>query len=165
MYLCLLILAGCLGVVIGYIIRGKYFSQQISQPEEINQKEMEIVARNNFFVWIEALKTKDPKKVANLYHDELSFLPTVSNEFKKGQPGAEEYFIHFLQKNPKGSLVKDEIKVLTAEIYLHSGFYDFEIEDKGEKIIVEARFSFLWILDNGEWKIIHHHSSEKPKGH
>lgn len=160
MYLFFLIVAGCIGVLIGF------WMKKFSSDQSVHQGDMEKIARKNFYSWVESLKTKDPQKVANLYHDELSFLPTVSDEFKKGKGGAEEYFIHFLQKKPKGSLVKDETKVLTCEIYLHSGFYDFEIEgDQGERIIVEARFSFLWILDNGEWKIIHHHSSEKPKGH
>lgn len=142
-----------------------YFWKESYKIKEkgIAQKEIEKIAQKNFNAWLEALQTKDSCVVAKLYHDELTFHPTASGDFKKGQSGAEEYFIHFLQKNPNGKLVEDHVKVLTSEIYLHSGLYDFEIDNNDKREIVEARFSFLWILDNGVWKIIHHHSSPKPR--
>jgi uncharacterized protein (TIGR02246 family) len=122
------------------------------------------IARENFMHWSNALKTGDPKKVAELYYNDATFLPTVSDKFKRGQTGAEEYFKHFLEKNPFGEIMEDEVQLLGPDSYLHSGFYNFEVDDgKGGREIVKARFSFVWKKNQkGEWKILHHHSSVKP---
>jgi len=121
------------------------------------------IANKNFVLWNEALQTRDAKKVAALYTLDATFLPTVSGEFKKGQLGAEEYFQHFLQKNPVGKIIADEVQALGADYYLHSGMYNFEVGLEEKREAVKARFSFIWQCDNqGSWKILHHHSSVKP---
>ena len=122
------------------------------------------IARNNFLVWENSLATKDQNKVAGLYSDDATFLPTVSGEFKKGRSGAEEYFKHFLEKDPRGQIVEDEVQFLSSDAYLHSGLYNFEVGPAENRTVVEARFSFVWKKDKSEtWKIAHHHSSIKPQ--
>jgi len=136
------------------------------QKEEFHEAErLEKTAEENFDRWNGALLTKDPAKVAELYAEDSTFLPTVSGEFKKGQPGAEEYFKHFLEKDPTGEIKEEEVQELGPDCYLHSGLYDFEIGPEEERQIVEARFTFVWQKNQaGEWEIAHHHSSVKPKG-
>jgi len=126
---------------------------------------LERIAKQNFKTWSESLTTKNPKTVAGLYTEDATFLPTVSSEFKKGQGGAEEYFHHFLEKDPKGEVVEEEVQFLGENCYLHSGMYNFEVNSpEGGRQIVEARFSFVWQKnERGEWKILHHHSSVRPK--
>ncbi len=125
---------------------------------------MNETARTNFTRWSDSLKTGDAKKVAALYAETATFLPTVNGEFKKGPSQAEEYFHHFLEKNPMGTIVEDEVQTLSENCYLHSGMYNFEVGPEEKREIVEARFSFVWEKDeNGQWKIIHHHSSVRPK--
>jgi len=41
--------------------------------------------------------------------------------------------------------------------------YDFELGPDDNRQVTHARFTFIWRQDNGEWKIIHHHSSVKPQ--
>lgn len=123
------------------------------------------VVDKNFSKWKDALQTKNPKKVAALYAENSTFLPTVSGEFKKGQSGAEEYFKHFLEKNPMGKIIQEEVQTLGIDCYLHSGMYNFEVGPDNKRQVVEARFTFAWEKDDqGEWKIVHHHSSVKPRG-
>lgn len=131
---------------------------------EYKQSLLEI-AKNNFQIWNEALQTKDAEVVASLYSEDNTFLPTMSGDFKFGKGGAEDYFEHFLLKNPFGIIVKEKVQLLGENSYVHSGLYDFEIEsaEKGREV-VEARFTFVWQKNkSGQWKIIHHHSSVKPK--
>ncbi len=138
---------------------------------EITQETMEAIAYENFKRWNDALQTKDPKKVAELYTEDATFLPTLSGEFKRGKSGAEEYFKHFLEKNPIGEIVQGTVQtikinnVVYADYYTHSGMYNFEVDsDKREgRHTVEARFTLDWKKsDQEEWKISHHHSSLKP---
>lgn len=121
------------------------------------------IGTQNFSRWNEALLTKDPKEVAKLYIEDATFLPTLSPEFKKGKQGAEEYFIHFLEKDPIGTIIEEEIQIFGDTRYLHSGMYNFEVGPVNDRTMVEARFSMVWEKDDvGEWKISHHHSSMKP---
>ena len=125
---------------------------------------MKSIANENFQKWMEALKTRNPNEVSNLYSGNSTFLPTVSSEFKKGHAGAKEYFEHFLQKNPSGEIIEEEVQSLTDDVYLHSGMYNFEVDGAdGRRSVVEARFSFVWERINDKWIIQHHHSSVKPK--
>lgn len=124
---------------------------------------MEKIVKDNFELWNNALQTKDPSKVADLYDQEATFLPTMSPDFKIGNNEALDYFKHFLLKNPFGRIMKDKIQVISLECYIHSGMYNFEIDGKIGRETAEARFTFIWQKDeNGDWKIIHHHSSLKP---
>jgi len=122
------------------------------------------IAHENFQKWNEALQTRDAKKVAELYLEENTFHPTMSGDFKSGKKGAEDYFKHFLLKNPFGKIVKEKVQFLGKDSYLHSGLYNFEIGSTKKREIAEARFTYVWKKDkNGQWKIMHHHSSTKPK--
>lgn len=121
-------------------------------------------ARENFSTWNRALESGDAKQVALLYSEDATFLPTVSGKFKIGQADAEEYFQHFLEKNPTGEIIDDKVQILGTDSYLHSGMYNFKVGPDSNRQTVEARFSFVWNKnDQGKWKIIHHHSSTKPK--
>ncbi|HOZ36821.1 MAG TPA: SgcJ/EcaC family oxidoreductase [bacterium] len=122
----------------------------------------EELALANFTKWADSLLTKDPKEVSKLYAPDATFLPTVSGEFKKGATGAAEYFEHFLAKNPVGKLTESATQVLGPTCYAHAGMYDFELGPDDNRQVTKARFTFIWRQDNGEWKIIHHHSSVRP---
>ncbi|MFA6159527.1 MAG: SgcJ/EcaC family oxidoreductase [Parcubacteria group bacterium] len=143
----------------------KQTKTQTNTNEEGEKKEMTIeeIAKKNFVLWNEALLTKDPKKVAELYSADNTFLPTLAPEFKHGKEEAEGYFHHFLEKNPEGKIIEETVQQLSSNAYLHSGMYNFEVGPENDRKIVEARFTYAWQKDaSGEWKIIHHHSSVRP---
>jgi uncharacterized protein (TIGR02246 family) len=128
------------------------------------EESMEYIAKRNFVLWNDVLQASDPKRVAKMYSSDATFLPTMSPDFKHGTSEAEEYFEHFLERNPKGVIVSDTVQSLGENSYLHSGMYNFEIDQDGGRTVIEARFSFVWRKEAaGEWKIIHHHSSVKPR--
>ena len=125
----------------------------------------EKIAEENFKRWNEALQTKSSHKVAELYGDKNTFLPTLNGDFKKDQKGVEEYFEHFLQKEPVAEIIESETQMSEDEkTLIYSGMYNFKIREGNNQKIIPARFTFVWQKNNqGEWKIIHHHSSLRPK--
>lgn len=147
-------------------------SNNIISPEELNfskndnldekKKNIKFV-RELFNKWNEWLKTKSPEVMADFYSDNCLFLPTLNWEFKKWKQWAKEYFEHFLQKNPIGKIIEDDIIKISDDFYIHVWMYDFEVDWKNWRKITKARFTFIWkdLWDNN-WKIIHHHSSLKP---
>ncbi|KAJ8614542.1 hypothetical protein CTAYLR_000847 [Chrysophaeum taylorii] len=124
------------------------------------------LARKNFKRWNDALQTKNPTVVADLYSSEaLSFLPTVSPMHIKDGMNTEEYFTAFVQKNPFGTITDDSVQPYgNGDAYLHSGLYTFELGTGAERAPVQARFSYVWKKEDGSWKISHHHSSVRPAG-
>lgn len=121
------------------------------------------LANENFQRWNEALQTREPAKVADLYSEDNAFLPTLSPRFHQGTTDAVAYFEHFLAKNPFGTIVSEKVQKISEDSFLHSGMYDFVVGFDDDRQTVEARFTFVWQKINGEWKVIHHHSSLKPQ--
>lgn len=129
-----------------------------------NSENGQELAQTNFNRWNNALKSGQAEEVAALYDRAVTFLPTMSKEFKTSQEDAEEYFKHFLEKKPEGEIIEDEYQPIGDDSYIHSGLYNFSIDGENDRQTVEARFSFVWQKDEtGQWRIIHHHSSLKPK--
>lgn len=138
--------------------------QKENQSVLKSKTDFDKVATENFSKWNELIKTGDPQQVANLYTEDSIFLPTISGDFKKGQDGAKEYFIHFLEKRPEGKIIESVAQIIDEQNYLHLGRYDFEVGPQDNRTTLHARFTFFWRRDKeGNWKIAHHHSSLNPE--
>lgn len=137
------------------------FDESHTTPTQENPQE---IAKENFNRWNNALKSSNPKKVAELYMEECLFLPTRSGEFVKDNEGAKEYFEGFLKNNPEGTITDERSQFLGPDSLLHTGMYTFSLQNgEGERKDVAARFTFVWQRDSdGKWKILHHHSSVLP---
>jgi len=137
----------------------------LEKLEAQESERMLSIAQSNFKRWNDALQTKDPKKVAELYSSgELSFLPTVSPKHITDTKDTEQYFVNFVLKNPFGTITDESVQAYgpAGDAYLHSGMYTFELGDAGARTPVQARFSYVWQKQGNEWKISHHHSSVRP---
>jgi hypothetical protein len=121
------------------------------------------LAQTNFGEWNDALKSLDPDRVSALYAKDLSFLPTLSDEFVVTDADEERYFVHFLMKHPQGSVQEDKVQALGTGAFMHSGLYNFEVNTTADNhVTIFARFSFLWRKFGVTWQIMHHHSSLVP---
>ncbi len=123
------------------------------------------IAKEIFTKWNETLQTKDKQKVAEMYSEDATFLPTLNGELKVGISGAIGYFEHFLQKNPFGTIVESVTQESAdGDTIIYSGLYDFEIGPEDNREVANARFTYVFQKnENDEWKIIHHHSSLRPE--
>ena len=112
-----------------------------------------------FDEWNSALQTGDPKKVAALYESNAILLPTVSNKVRHNHEEIEDYFVHFLSKEPVGKI--DEANVRTfGQIAINSGIYTFTFKNGA---VVTARFTFVYRWNGERWMITEHHSSQMPE--
>mmetsp|Transcript_26828 Transcript_26828/g.63985 ORF Transcript_26828/g.63985 Transcript_26828/m.63985 type:complete len:633 (-) Transcript_26828:67-1965(-) len=127
-------------------------SENILKPEEV---------RALFQNWNSALATLDPSKVAKCYSKEAILLPTVSDEPRTSEDRITEYFVNFLQNKPQGVIT--EGKTTSGDGWCKdAGIYEFTMGSTGDKVL--ARYSFVYVFEDGEWKIAHHHSSVMPEG-
>jgi len=125
--------------------------------EPITEKEV----RGLFNLWNDALATKDPKKVAARYSKAGVLLPTVSDVPRTDYPGIVDYFTNFLKLEPQGVIESGNIIVGTNWAQ-DAGIYEFTMGATGAK--VKGRYTFVYIFEDGEWKISQHHSSVMPEG-
>ena len=112
-----------------------------------------------FSEWNDAIKTRDPQTVTQLYARNATLLPTISNEVRHNHDEIEAYFVQFLERKPRGELVEQNIRIFD-DVVMNSGIYKFSF---GDGSVVRARFSYVYQLINDDWKIIEHHSSQMPE--
>ena len=107
--------------------------------------------------WTDAVKSGDPKQVTSLYHNDGILLGTFSSKERIGHGLILEYFENLLKSPVEVQIVSEHPHVYESTA-VNSGLYNFVTEGK----TVNARFSFVYHKDNGEWKIVSHHSSVIP---
>merc|ERR1712157_195324 len=123
----------------------------------ITEKEV----RGLFSLWNNALATLDPKKVADRYSKKGVLLPTVSDTPRTDYPGIEDYFTNFLKLKPQGKIESGNI-IIGTNWAQDAGIYEFTMGADGSK--VKGRYTFVYVFEDGEWKISQHHSSVMPEG-
>jgi len=133
-------------------------------PEEITAGPVSITneeVRGLFHLWNDALKTLDPDQVASRYSTKTDpcLLPTVSDIPRTDYDSIKAYFVDFCKKEPQGKILQSYVTV-GHNWCMDDGIYEFTMGN-GDK--VKARYSFVYTLEDGEWKISHHHSSQMPE--
>ena len=114
-----------------------------------------------FHAWNAALQSGDARKVADLYAEDATLLPTLSREVRHTPEAIEDYFEVFLKLRPKASIIHQNVS-LYDPIAINSGVYSFETTVDGEKHHLIGRFTFVYRKEGDDWKIIEHHSSTMP---
>lgn len=128
----------------------------IVKPEPITKDEI----RSLFGLWNDALATEDPKKVADRYSKRGVLLPTVSDIPRTDYPKIVDYFKHFLKLKPQGEILEGNI-MIGANWAQDAGIYEFTMGTTGAK--VKGRYTYVYVFEDGEWKISQHHSSVMPE--
>jgi uncharacterized protein (TIGR02246 family) len=117
-----------------------------------------------FVRWNQALHSGDAHQVSSLYSEDALLLPTLSAEPRRDGAAINNYFEGFLAQAPEGRIESREIR-LGCNQALDAGTYSFLLHPPGQPAErVQARYSFVYAFRNGEWRILHHHSSLLPTG-
>jgi uncharacterized protein (TIGR02246 family) len=114
--------------------------------------------------WAEALSSRDPETITDLYDDDAVLLATFTTK-AQGEDAILEYF-EGLTKNEGLSVRFDDqiIEVVGRKAAINTGTYTFSYKDKdGKTVEVPARYTFVYEKEGKEWEIISHHSSIRPE--
>ena len=114
--------------------------------------------------WNASLAMHDADKVTANYAPDAVLLPTVSNRPRTSTSDIKDYFMHFLERNPQGTIDSRTIRI-GCNMASDVGTYTFKLSGStpGTTEVVKARYSFIYELRNGKWVIVHHHSSAMPE--
>ena len=129
---------------------------EASKPKDISEEEV----KNLFQLWNSALATEDPDAVAKRYASKAVLLPTVSDVPRTDYALIKDYFVGFLKKKPQGEILESNVTI-GHNWCQDAGIYEFTMGATGDK--VTGRYSFVYVWEDGEWKINHHHSSVMPE--
>lgn len=144
-----------------WLIGHHHSSAMPEASKEAATKITEDQVRGLFQLWNDSLDTGDASLVAKRYSSSAVLLPTVSDEPRTTTEGIVDYFVHFCEKKPVGVILESHVNI-GANWCKDVGIYEFTMGDDGSK--VRARYSFVYVWENGSWLISHHHSSAMPEG-
>lgn len=72
----------------------------------------------------------------------------------------KDYFVGFLKKKPQGEILESNVTI-GHNWAQDAGIYEFTMGSTGDK--VKGRYSFVYVYEDNQWKISHHHSSVMPE--
>lgn len=108
--------------------------------------------------WAQRFNAGEIEPLAALYAYDALLLGTSSPELYVGQQSLERYF----RLNAQVTIGRFEVRSMAAGMLLCAGFYTFVRNPTTSPVTVPARFSFVLEQKDGEWRILHHHSSALP---
>lgn len=112
------------------------------------------------------MKYQNPEKMAGLYHPEALFVGTIAEDIADSTEGHVSYFHEFYRGKRNLNVAFDaaRIRLLGDDIATAGGRYSICFDEGNERVVVPARFSFVYVRDEeGNMKITQHHSSANPK--
>jgi uncharacterized protein (TIGR02246 family) len=124
--------------------------------------EDEVHAR--FLQWIATFNTHDVDRVSQLYDENARLLSTGGSEKPiDGREAIHNYFIPFFMHGDTVTFDHDDAVKVFSEIGIETGYYHFDIHDtSGKSEIWVSRYTFVFAKKDGNWMIVHHHSSRVP---
>lgn len=115
--------------------------------------------------WVEAIKSRDAKKIVKLYDDEAVLLATFAKDPIVNQKNRLTYFEGLAKKSGLRVKIDKAYYEENGDIAFANGLYTFSYEQGGRTVNVPARFSFVFEYEPDEgWEIESHHSSLIPSG-
>lgn len=112
-----------------------------------------------FDQWNAALQTGQPQTVVALYSPDSILLPTLSNTVRATADAKLDYFKHFLEKHPVGTIDQRHI-FIGCNTAIDTGLYTFTFNDGSA---AKARYTYTYRRDGHHWLITSHHSSLMPE--
>lgn len=117
-----------------------------------------------FSSWRSALSSGKAENITKLYSKDAILLATLAAKPLKTDEERVKYFTTLSALPKLAATVNEEyVQILDEDDALVSGIYTFSFEEKGKKVEIPARFSFIYKKDNGKWMIFGHHSSKVPE--
>ncbi len=132
----------------------------VTSADSVLPTPSEDYVRSLFKLWNDALASGDARLVARRFSKNAALLPTVSDEPRMNGEGIQAYFESFLKLKPQGEILLSKVHVGPGWAQ-DVGIYEFTLGSTNKK--VKARYSFVYIFEDDQWKVLHQHSSQMPE--
>ena len=88
--------------------------------------------------------------------------PSLALSFINERSLLTPFLVSLCQQNKPQGVITDGVTLSGPGWCEDAGVYEFTMGADGSKVM--ARYSFVYVQEDGEWKIAHHHSSAMPEG-
>jgi len=113
--------------------------------------------------WIATFNSHDADRLSQLYDRDARLLSTGGNEKPlDGRETIHVYFIPFMKRGDTVAFDHDEAVKVFSNIAIETGYYHFNIFPEGKPDVWVARYTFVFEKKDGNWMILHQHSSRVP---
>ena len=137
------------------------------RPEHVSGKGwvsgLAVDGEDRVWVYVRTWAQRSNASQYQRYWGDAVLLPTVSNTPRTTPAMVRDYFVHFLEKHPRGRIDSRSIQI-GCNLAIDMGTYTFSVLGAtGAPGEVAARYTYVYAFRDGEWKILHHHSSAMPE--
>ena len=113
--------------------------------------------------WAEVFVLDDPNPILSLYDTEGVLWGTISPTRRDTPDALRDYFVKAFKALPGHKVTfGDQLIRVYGNTAINTGYYTFSFVKDGNPTSLPARYSFVYVKRNGNWKIVDHHSSKSP---
>jgi uncharacterized protein (TIGR02246 family) len=112
--------------------------------------------------WAAAYNSRDVARIVAYYERDAIFWGTTSPTIRTTPEQITEYFKD-APKRPAArvAIIDQEIRV-SGDMAVSAGSYTFTDLRDGRNITNPSRFTMVFRMRDGQWRLVHHHSSRMP---
>src|SRR5262245_32495798 len=113
--------------------------------------------------WTTVLAENDPDTIVALYSKDAVLWGTLSPTVRSDPAALKAYFVAAFQALPKLTVkFGDQLIRVYGDTSVNTGYYTFSFTKDGESKSLPARYSFTYVKEGNDCKIVDHHSSAMP---
>lgn len=109
--------------------------------------------------WATAFNANDVDTLVNLYTPDAILVGSTGLAREEGRDAIRGYFARLANSGDKVVIEDRKIVSLGDNIAYATGFYEFSAMREGEVRKTKAGFSMVFVKQDNDWLIAHHHSS------
>jgi uncharacterized protein (TIGR02246 family) len=128
----------------------------------MEEKKDEIIIMG--LAWKMAINTHDVERSMDLYNKSALLYATFKTRLDTPYKISQYFQGLFTKRNFSVVFNSQDIRIFSETVAINSGMYTFSYKSElGEAVSINARFTFVYLFEDGFWKIIEHHSSIDPE--
>ena len=113
--------------------------------------------------WATVFAENNPDTIMALYSKDAVLWGTLSPTLRSDPAALKAYFVGAFQALPKATVkFGDQLIRVYGDNAVDTGYYTFSYTKDGETKSIPARFSFTFVKEGNDCKIVDHHSSAVP---
>lgn len=115
--------------------------------------------------WEKDFNAGDVAAIVGLYTPDATVFGTMSPALTSGADGLKAYFSASAKNKTQVKLIGHPVVTKFGDLaFVLSGIYEFSgTRADGQSFTAPARYSFFVANVDGQWRILHQHSSPQPK--
>jgi uncharacterized protein (TIGR02246 family) len=112
--------------------------------------------------WAAAFNSRDPARIAAFYEKDAVLWGTTSPVIRTTPEQIYDYFKDSPKRPDARVAIIDQVIRIDGDMAFSSGSYIFTDVRDGKPVSNPSRFTFVFRLRDGQWRLVHHHSSRMP---